>query len=139
MKGLAVPDGMTRFAANDAELIFCVVVKDVATEFSAIAPLMTYLFTVVANYHASPNTILHDQHVDSGHSTPMWASILCGEVERCGGREGWMGDGRCRLVRHGFLDGVRMGKIKGETEYTLLQWLGCKLEGSVQFGENPGW
>ena len=57
MKGLAVPNGMTGFAANDAELIFCVVVKDVTMEFSAIAPLMTYLFTVVANYHAGPNTI----------------------------------------------------------------------------------
>ena len=50
-------DGVSGFAANNAELVFCIVVKDVATKFGAIALLVTYLFTVVANYNAGPNTI----------------------------------------------------------------------------------
>ena len=54
---MTVTDAVSGFAANNAELVFCVVVKDVATEFGAIASLVAYLFTVVANYNTGPNTI----------------------------------------------------------------------------------
>ena len=54
---MTVTDAVSRFAANNAELVFCVVVKDVATEFGAIASLVAYLFTVVADFNAGPNTI----------------------------------------------------------------------------------
>ena len=57
VKGLAVTDSVSGFAANNTELIFCVVVKDVAMEFGAIASLVTYLFTVVTDYHAGPDII----------------------------------------------------------------------------------
>ena len=73
---MTVTDGVSGFAANNAELVFCVVVKDVATKFGAIASLVTYLFTVVANYNAGPNTI-------RGCMTSMSAVVT---VARCGHR-----------------------------------------------------
>ena len=53
---MTVTDAVSGFAANNAELIFCVVMKDVATKFSTSAPLVAYFLTVVANYDAGPNT-----------------------------------------------------------------------------------
>ena len=73
---MTVTDGVSRFAANNAELVFCVVVKDVATKFGAIASLMTYFFTVVANYNAGPNAI-------RGCMTSTSAVVA---VTRCGHR-----------------------------------------------------
>ena len=92
MKGLAVTDGMSRFAANNAELIFCVVMKDVTTKFGAIASLMTYLFTVVADYHTGPNTI-------RGCVTSSLAVVA---VTRC--------RHRFRAVKLGDVEGERSGR-----------------------------
>ena len=56
---MAIIDGVSRLAANNlnTELILCVIVMDVATEFGAVVLLMTYLLTVITDYHAGPDTI----------------------------------------------------------------------------------
>ena len=54
---MAIIDGVSGFISNKAELILCIIVMDVATEFGAVVSLMTCLLTVIADYHAGPDTI----------------------------------------------------------------------------------
>ena len=57
MESIANVDGVSGFATNDTKLVFQIIMADVSTKFDASVLLMTNFFTVIADYHASPDAV----------------------------------------------------------------------------------
>ena len=57
MESIANVDGVSGFTTDDAKLVFRIIMADVLTKFDASVSLMTNFFTVIADYHASPDAV----------------------------------------------------------------------------------